>query len=122
MRHKAALLDDILVKYQAAWQEKRIVRPTGLFAFMWMKNQDLTIPTVDLNFTAWAGAFMNTWNSGLVHSMVGQQISGFITNINGEIRLQTASVANNIRRLAAEKPDEHHANSTKNSGLGYSSR
>jgi hypothetical protein len=45
---------------------------------------------------------MNSWNHELIHRLYRKQISGFITNVDGHIRLQPPVVANQYRKLAAE--------------------
>ena len=45
---------------------------------------------------------MNAWNHDFVHSLSAKQIPGFITNIDGRVRLQPPVVANHYRKLTAE--------------------
>jgi hypothetical protein len=45
---------------------------------------------------------MNAWNPEIVNDLFSKQTPGFITNINGRVRLQPPVVANHYRALAAE--------------------
>ncbi|KAJ4367052.1 hypothetical protein N0V83_007582 [Neocucurbitaria cava] len=101
VRNGTAIVDEVLEKYQAAWKEKGLVMDGGLFPDWWQVKQDQIFPARDVGFTAWAGAFMNTWNHELVRSLYSRQSCGFITNIDGQVRLQPMLVANAYRRNAA---------------------
>ena len=97
-------VDEVLTKYKAAWDKKGMVTPSGLFVDMWVVKQDILRPAGDVGWTAWAGAFMNSWNTDLIKSLYPKQAHGFITNLSGRIRLQPPSVANHFRKLTAETP------------------
>ncbi|KIX01270.1 uncharacterized protein Z518_08995 [Rhinocladiella mackenziei CBS 650.93] len=124
-RDGTGTVSEVLTKYRAAWDRKGMVGPNGLFVDMWMVKQDHVFPAADVAWTAWqdtssldttrvrgsltwllhrASAFMNTWNSELVSSLYAKQVSGFITNISGQIRLQPPVVANHYRQITAESP------------------
>ena len=56
-----------------------------------------------------ANAFLNSWNSELVHSLYEKQSLGYITRTGGKVRLQSTEVAEEIRRLVKEEgadPDD----------------
>ncbi|KFA80543.1 hypothetical protein S40288_11237 [Stachybotrys chartarum IBT 40288] len=53
-----------------------------------------------LLMTSLANAFMNSWNSDLVYSLFDKQSLGFITAVDGKIRLQTTPVGWEYRRIA----------------------
>lgn len=98
-------VDKVLEKYKAAWDQKGMVSSNGMYVDFWMVKQDHVMPPTDVGWTAWAGAFMNTWNPQLVESLYPKQAHGFITNISGRIRLQPPVVANIFRRLTTESPN-----------------
>jgi hypothetical protein len=52
---------------------------------------------------------MNAWNHDLVTSLYPKQIPGFVTNINGRVRLQPPIVANHYRKLTAQSPSTSDA-------------
>ncbi|OCT49381.1 hypothetical protein CLCR_04700 [Cladophialophora carrionii] len=97
-------VDEILTKYKAAWDKKGMVSADGLFVDMWMVKQDFIVPPQDIGWTAWAGTFMNAWNHDLVTSLYPKQITGFVTTIDGRVRLQPPIIANHYRQLAAQSP------------------
>ncbi|KEF59604.1 uncharacterized protein A1O9_04450 [Exophiala aquamarina CBS 119918] len=113
IRNKTSELDPILMKYLAAWKKKGMIGPTGLFSSYWVVKQDHVVRCDDLLHTAWAGTVLNTWNSDLVKSLAEKQLLGFITKIDGKVRLQTANVGNAIRKLGAEKPQEYPVDSAR---------
>ncbi|OAG36062.1 hypothetical protein AYO21_09780 [Fonsecaea monophora] len=93
--------EELLTKYKAAWDKKGMVSSNGLFVDFWMVKQDMIAPPRDVGWTAWAGAFMNSWNHELVESLYPKQFPGFITNISSRVRLQPPIVANHYRQLSA---------------------
>lgn len=113
VRNKTSELDPILVKYLAAWKKKGMIGPTGLFSSYWVVEQDHVVRCDDLLHTAWAGTVLNTWNSDLVKSMADKQLQGYVTNIDGKVRLQTAGVGTAIRKLVAENPQEYPVDSAR---------
>lgn len=106
VRHGTNVVADVLEKYQAAWEKKGMVGPNGLFKDMWLVKQDATLPALDPAFSAWACAFMNSWNSDFVRACYDQQALGFITTIDGATRLQPTIVGNAYRKIAAEEDKE----------------
>jgi hypothetical protein len=102
VRHKTKVIDVVLPKYLAAWGQKGMVGPDGLFKDMWLVKQDYTLPAVDPGFSAWSGAFMNSWNSNFVRKCYDNQALGFVTTIDGETRIQPPVVGNAYRKLVRE--------------------
>ena len=45
---------------------------------------------------------MNAWNPEIVTTLSSKQLPGFVTNINGRVRLQPALVAKHFRQLTAD--------------------
>ena len=66
VRHKTNVIEGVLEKYLAAWEQKGMVGENGLFKDMWLVKQDFTVPAMDPAFSAWACAFMNSCNSDFV--------------------------------------------------------
>ncbi|KAK1962929.1 hypothetical protein LY78DRAFT_749363 [Colletotrichum sublineola] len=85
--------------YRAAWDEKGLLGPDGLFPDFWMVRQDVTLPARDPAWTAWGCAFMNAWNGAFVRSHFDEQSLGHVTKTEGEVRLNQPPVAAEFRKL-----------------------
>ncbi|CVK85022.1 uncharacterized protein FMAN_01944 [Fusarium mangiferae] len=103
--------ETVLEKYKKAWAEKKMVAPNGLYVDWWFVEQDKTKSSTQIGYTAWANAFMNTWNSDVVKSLYDKQSLGFITVIDGQVRLHDPVVAGIYRDLMddADKISPHNA-------------
>ncbi|KAI9695668.1 MAG: hypothetical protein M1836_006120 [Candelina mexicana] len=101
---------EVIEKYRKAWDEKGMVAPNGLYVDWWYMNQDKTAAPSDIVFTAWANAYMNTWNSELVESLYEKQALGYITIVNGQVRLHDHAFAVEYRKIveANDDDDENH--------------
>ncbi|KAF5652537.1 Linalool dehydratase-isomerase [Fusarium sp. NRRL 25303] len=101
----------VLEKYKKAWAEKKMVAPNGLYVDWWFVEQDKTKSSTQIGYTAWANAFMNTWNSDLVKSLYDKQSLGFITVIDDQVRLHDPVVAGIYRDLMddADNYSPHNA-------------
>lgn len=113
VRNKTNLIDGILERYRAAWADKGLISPEGLFTAFWMVKQDHTVQSHNVAAQAWTGAFMNAWNSDFIYANFERQLQGFVTTIDGQVRLHTSSVGNRIRTLTGTHPEEHDYNSAK---------
>jgi len=111
IRDGTNVVDGVLEKYKAAWEKKGMVSPNGLYVDFWMVKQDQLKDPSDLAWTAWAGAFMNAWRPEFVRSGYEKQAFGYITNIDGQVRLHPPAVGNAIRELVA-KEDQDDASSS----------
>ncbi|KAL6693922.1 hypothetical protein J3F84DRAFT_378079 [Trichoderma pleuroticola] len=101
---------EVLDKYKAAWEKKGMVSPSGLYVDWYFVRQDRTLPPKSVGWTAWANAYMNTWNSDTVKTLYDQQVYGFITNIDGEVQLHEDRIAEEYRRLVeTENADKNDA-------------
>ncbi|GJC89183.1 linalool dehydratase/isomerase [Colletotrichum liriopes] len=98
-RQGTTVIEGVLEKYKAAWDKKGLVGSDGLFPDLWMVKQDFTLPAKDPAWTAWGCAFMNAWNSTFVRSHFDEQSLGFVTNTEGEVRLNQPSVGAEFRKL-----------------------
>jgi hypothetical protein len=77
-----------------------MVASNGLLVDWYRPKQDDMIPPRNVGFTAWAGAFMNSWNSQQVHSSYPSQSLGFLTRISPvQVKLNPPLLANAIRNL-----------------------
>ncbi|KDN59903.1 hypothetical protein CSUB01_03220 [Colletotrichum sublineola] len=88
---------------RAAWDEKGLLGPDGLFPDFWMVRQDVTLPARDPAWTAWGCAFMNAWNGAFVRSHFDEQSLGHVTKTEGEVRLNQPPVAAEFRKLVKEQ-------------------
>ncbi|VUC35447.1 unnamed protein product [Clonostachys rosea] len=52
----------ILGKYRAAWTQKGMLQDNGLYIDSFSPKQDRKRRARDVGFTAWAAAFLNSWN------------------------------------------------------------
>lgn len=103
-RHSTNTIPTLLPKYQDAWKAKGgMVRSNGLFPDAWLEVQDHVLSASDPGWTAWAAAFMNTWNSSLIRELYPKQSEGYLTTIDGETRLHPTAVGNAIRALVADE-------------------
>ncbi|WPG98723.1 Hypothetical protein R9X50_00151700 [Acrodontium crateriforme] len=108
MRYRDALngtdiVADTLTKYEAAWAAKKgIIQDNGLMPDMLLLQQDHVVQASDVGWTAWAAAFMNTWNAPAIHAAFDQQALGYITSIDGQVRLHPPMLGNAIRKLVSE--------------------
>ncbi|WYZ44936.1 hypothetical protein EsH8_VIII_000252 [Colletotrichum jinshuiense] len=112
-RQGTNVIEGVLAKYKAAWDKKGLVGPDGLFPDFWLVKQDFTLPAKDPAWTAWGCAFMNAWNSTFVRSHFDEQSLGFVTNTEGEVRLNQPSVGAEFRKLVKD----HGASSTSRKTL-----
>ncbi|KAK2023314.1 hypothetical protein LX32DRAFT_667422 [Colletotrichum zoysiae] len=89
--------------WTAAWKEKGLVGPDGLFPDLWMVRQDVTLPASDPAWTAWGSAFMNAWNGAFVRSHFDEQSLGHVASTGGEVRSNQPPVAAEFGRLVKER-------------------
>lgn len=112
VRNGTHLFDEIKPKFLAAWERKKgMLDPNGQIVHMWMVQQDEVIPAPTVIGSAWCGAYMNAWYSEFVYDTFEQQRRGHLTNVNGEVRLQSFWVAAEIIKLCAKDPATHDPDS-----------
>ncbi|GCB17122.1 linalool dehydratase/isomerase [Aspergillus awamori] len=102
VRDGTNVVGDVLKKYKEAWERKQMVASNGLYVDWWYVNQDRPEIPKQVGFTAGANAFMNTWNPKLVRSAFERQAFGYITNFDGEVRLNSPTLANVYREIAGD--------------------
>ncbi|POR32378.1 Uncharacterized protein TPAR_07413 [Tolypocladium paradoxum] len=90
---------EVVEKYKSAWDKRGMVAPNGLYIDWLYFNQDEAVPPSDICFTAWANAYMNTWNSELIKSLYDKQALGYITNVDGQVRLHDHHFAVEYRKM-----------------------
>ncbi|KAK5711425.1 hypothetical protein LTR15_012498 [Elasticomyces elasticus] len=104
VRHGTHVIEDLLPRYKDSWVSKGgMVRENGLFPDAWLEKQDFVLAAQDPGWTAWAAAFMNTWNGKLLRELFPKQSEGFVTSIDGKTRVHPGGVGNAIRKLVAEE-------------------
>ncbi|PWN86758.1 hypothetical protein FA10DRAFT_256634 [Acaromyces ingoldii] len=100
----------ILPKYKAALSAKGMLgRSDGLYASYFAVKQKCAMPAKQGAHTAWANAFMNTWNADYVQASYEAQTLGFLTHFDGNTRIQPTCVAKAFRTLVHERgydPDD----------------
>ena len=86
-----------------------MVGSNGLLVDMYRIQQDFAVPARDISFTAWANAFLNSWNSSQVHSTYESQILGFVTRLTDDrVNVNSSVLAKFIREdVAANGVDPH---------------
>ncbi|OKL56704.1 hypothetical protein UA08_08016 [Talaromyces atroroseus] len=92
----------VLEKYKAALEKKGMIARNDLYKDFISVKQGHAVPAKSVGFTAWAAAFMNTWNSEFVRAGFDSHATGFITNINGHVELQHPMVAGAYRSALAQ--------------------
>ncbi|KAF4536480.1 uncharacterized protein LTHEOB_2241 [Lasiodiplodia theobromae] len=110
VRQGTAVADKVLNNYAAAWgDENGFLQEDKFFINWYMVKQDRTVDG-GIGFTAWACAFMNSWNSDFVHSLFPAQSLGFLTHApGGRINLNNEKVAQAIRKLTKSEDVDPYA-------------
>jgi hypothetical protein len=99
-----SVADMALEKYQSAWEARGFSGADGLYPDLWMVKQNVYVPARDPGFTLWGATFMNSWNCEYVRSKYEDQAFGFITNINGQVRVNQPLVGQAIRQKFKDRP------------------
>jgi hypothetical protein len=53
VRDGTKIVDEVIPKYVAAWEEKGMTHENGLTVHCYQPKQDRTVPSADIGFTAW---------------------------------------------------------------------
>ncbi|KAH8800181.1 hypothetical protein F5884DRAFT_809566, partial [Xylogone sp. PMI_703] len=96
-------IDAVLDKYKRAWTARNMLQPNGLYADWWRPKQDDMVSVDDIGLTAWANAFMNSWNSDFVYSVYDSQVLGYLTTVRGQTTLKPPNIARAIRNLVEKE-------------------
>ncbi|KAJ7083411.1 hypothetical protein B0H15DRAFT_425547 [Mycena belliarum] len=115
VRNGTNIIDGLLDKYRAAWKSKDgFQQGDGLFVDFHMIKQDGRAPARDVSFTAWACAFMNSWNPEEVHALYPAQSLGFLSKIStdGTVNIHGPAVGGAIRALVKEEGADPDAPAT----------
>ena len=103
IRNGTNLINDVLIKYKAAWKAKGMTDESGRFLEMYRVKQGVRIPGSSICFTAWASAFMNAWNSDVIHSSYKDVSKGFISHLSPtDAVVNPPVVAHAIRQISAK--------------------
>ncbi|KIW42237.1 uncharacterized protein PV06_05801 [Exophiala oligosperma] len=102
----------VLEKYEASLIKKGMLNDSGLYPSFFALKQRSTRPARQGAHTAWANAYMNTWNSEKVHSLYESQVLGFLTTVGGKTRLLPTRVSSAFRHLVLEKGEDPDSEET----------
>ncbi|KAI1619414.1 hypothetical protein EDD37DRAFT_216845 [Exophiala viscosa] len=102
-------IEDVLEKYEASLVKKGMLADDGLYAAFFALKQGKAVPARQGAHTAWANAFMNSWNSEKVHSLYDKQVLGFLTTADGKTQLNPTGVAMAFRKLVLEGGEDPHS-------------
>lgn len=118
VRDGVNVVDGVLEKYKAAWEARNGgftsvgTSEVDEFVYYWRVKQDVVVPNpLGIAANAWAGAFMNSWNSDFVHHVFPRLVDGYLTQYpDGRVGLNDAVVAKEIREAGkrARGGDERH--------------
>lgn len=100
-----------LQKYTKAWNTKGgMAGKNGLYRDMWLVKQDINIDATDFGFSAWANAFMNSWNSEVVADIYTKQNLGSIVRVGTGAQesfiLNPPVVANEYRQIVQKQGED----------------
>ncbi|KAJ4185341.1 hypothetical protein NW759_016986 [Fusarium solani] len=93
-------IEEVLPKYKAAIIKRGMIQPDGTYVDWLYLKQGYTQPAQTIGSVAWSNAFMNAWNPEYVRSHYDRQALGFITTIDGQVRMQSPMVGFEYRRIA----------------------
>ncbi|KAI9039141.1 uncharacterized protein KD926_009890 [Aspergillus affinis] len=93
VRDGTNVLDEVLEKYKSALEKHGMISRNDLYKDWLMLKQSQVVTAKSVGFTAWAAAFINSWNPEFVRVGFTNHATGFITNIDGQIELQNPMVA-----------------------------
>ncbi|KAL2842438.1 hypothetical protein BJX68DRAFT_270614 [Aspergillus pseudodeflectus] len=98
--------EEVLSKYSAAWKEKGMTGENGLFISWYAPKQGTKKPATDIGFTAWATAFMNSWDPTIASETFRTQSVGFLSHIEPDrLNVNPGPVAFALRDLIATEND-----------------
>ncbi|KAJ4152077.1 hypothetical protein NW765_017586 [Fusarium oxysporum] len=102
VREKTNVSSHVLERYLAAWKSKGMLHDHGLFVDRYCPAQDAKKPPKDVSFTAWALAFMNSWNPEFAYETSQKLHVGFLAKptTRDHIIVTDPRIAIHIRRLA----------------------
>jgi hypothetical protein len=112
VRDGTNVVSDVLQKYEAALKHKGMIGKDGLYASFFALKQGRAIPARQGAHTAWANAFMNSWNPEAVHALYDMQTMGFLTSFNGKTELHPTRIAKAFRDLVLEENADRNAPET----------
>lgn len=129
VRDGTEIVKEVLEKYSTAIKERAMISSDDLYVDFLAIKRGNVMTAKNVGFTAWyctslpgptymltipyrANAFMNAWNSEFVHAGYEMQSMGYITNVDGKVRLQIPAVASEIKRLGREEGAEFNAQET----------
>ncbi|KAK4499812.1 hypothetical protein PRZ48_007998 [Zasmidium cellare] len=93
------VVEGVLKKYTDALKRKNMIQEDGMCTLFYALDPGKALPSRQGAHTAWANAYMHSWNSKAVRSLYDQYTLGYITQIDGKIELQQTQVAGAFRNL-----------------------
>ncbi|CZR63248.1 uncharacterized protein PAC_13145 [Phialocephala subalpina] len=97
------VLDEVLPKYKAAWEEKGMLSKHGLFRRNYAVRLDKVLDTDEISHSAWVMAFM-PWNPEFIQSIHPTMASsGFLQRVDNRINLHAPVVTNAIKDIVAKE-------------------
>ncbi|KAK4496766.1 hypothetical protein PRZ48_012749 [Zasmidium cellare] len=117
VRHGTDVASQVLDKYWPAIQRGKMIAEDGLFVDALHVRQAAPRKAKSVGFTAWACAFMNSWNSEWVQANFERQTLGYVTSVNSKTQVQAPLVALEIRRRVQEEGAEPNDPQTLRSSI-----
>ncbi|KAF6788484.1 hypothetical protein CSOJ01_14997 [Colletotrichum sojae] len=105
VRDEVDVSPGVLEKYRAAWAAKGMVQEDGLLYEWYSPKQDRKMPTTDVSNSAWAIAFMNSWNPEFAQKTSENLSTGFLAkpSAGNHVIVPHPKVSFKIRELAASE-------------------
>ncbi|KZN94303.1 hypothetical protein EN45_044990 [Penicillium chrysogenum] len=111
---------DVVQKYSTAWKSKGIQQDDGLFVSWYSPKQGTLKTSRDIGSTAWASAFMNSWNPEMAGQTFPSQAAGFLSRVDPDrINLNASPVAQRIRDISNEKGADPFSRETFQEAFEY---
>ncbi|KAH8678507.1 hypothetical protein BX600DRAFT_376861 [Xylariales sp. PMI_506] len=113
-RWNTEIISEVLPKYTTAWRRKGgMCGNNGQYRDMWLVKQDMLLDAQEFAFSAWANAFMNTWNSKFVKDNYVHQAQGYIVSSkldnHDEVILNPPIVAAEFRKIVQDTDKDLNA-------------
>ncbi|KAL2815402.1 hypothetical protein BDW59DRAFT_177665 [Aspergillus cavernicola] len=107
------IADDVLEKYTAAWKAKGMHQDNGLLIEWYSPKQNSKRPAYTIGFTAWAAAFMNSWNPKVAHQTFKTHTTGFLSKVEKDrVNVNSPAVAFAVRAMAHGANADPHSKTT----------
>ncbi|KAL8707159.1 MAG: hypothetical protein Q9220_007771 [cf. Caloplaca sp. 1 TL-2023] len=105
IRNNTHIVDNVLAGYKKAWAKRGMISENGLFRKWYQVNQNNVKDGQEISHSAWIMAYM-PWNYAQIKSMYHSISKGFLQRIDDRINIRQPLLANEIRRVAAERKED----------------